>query len=374
MKKNELTIALDVSQMVYTGTGVGRYVTGLARALLALNSPHHFTLYAGVLRRKLDLERISRTAAFSRAKWKMFPIPPRLASVLFNDLNLPIDPLLGRADIFHTSDWTEPRSRAAKVTTVHDLAFRLHPETVDPLILAAQEKRLKRVVAQGTHIVADSMSTKNDLMKEYDIDSEKIDVVYPGTNSYLAQVDKTAIVRVREKYGLNGKYILSLGTQEPRKNIPRLVDAYNQFHQTKVGSEYTLVLTGRHGWGDKIVGDNRLIKNIGFVDDSELPALYSAAGVFVYPSLYEGFGFPVAEAMSCGTPVVTSNVSSLPEVAGDAGICVDPLSASAIAEGIALAVDRAGELSAKGVKQASKFTWGAAAARTLEVYEKIYRN
>jgi glycosyltransferase involved in cell wall biosynthesis len=151
--------------------------------------------------------------------------------------------------------------------------------------------------------------------------------------------------------------VLSVGTQEPRKNLERLVQAVD-------GTDFPLVLVGRHGWGDKT-------QTLGYVPDVDLSAIYSAATIFAYPSLYEGFGFPVLEAMACGTPVVTSNISSLPEIVGEAGVLVDPLSIEGIKLGILKAGQDRDSLIKLGITRAQDFSWASTASQVLEVYEKI---
>ncbi len=352
-----MKIAIDVSQMCYEGSGVARYVRGLTQALLSENSPHRFILYAGALRQKSFFTDLAHTHPWNRAIWKILPIPPKLASLALHSLPIPFEIFTGSADLLHTSDWVEPTSNLPMVTTVHDLVFHQYPETVDPLILRTQTQRLARLAKNSTHIIADSLSTKNDLMEIYRFSSERITIVYPGIEPTYQPQSKSEIDRVKRKYDLPDKFIFSLGTQEPRKNLTRLTEAV-------AGLDLPLVLAGKHGWGDKT-------KTLGFVPEADLPALYSGATVFAYPSLYEGFGFPVLEAMACGTPVVTSNISSLTEVAGEAAVLVDPLDVDSIRSGIKQALASHDKLIKLGIIQAKKFSWDNTAKQVLEVYEKI---
>ena len=364
-----LTIALDVSQMCYEGTGVARYVYGLTKALLLSGSKHDFTLYAGALRQRSFFTNLSITSPWNQASWKIVPLPPKLTGLILNSLPIPFELLTGPADLIHTSDWSEPYSRLPMVTTVHDLVFQKYPETLDSLIVSTQQKRLARICKNQTHIIVDSLSTKNDLIEIYNLPSSRIQVVYPGISSLYFPQSKQEIDRVKTKYKLPDQFILSLGTQEPRKNLARLKEAV-------VRLNIPLVVVGKYGWGGPITpgvkgSHTPGVLSLGYVPDSDLPALYSGATVFVYPSLYEGFGFPVLEAMACGTPVVTSNISSLPEVAGNATILVDPLDAPAISSGIKQALKSRDKLIHLGLNQAKKFTWESTAKQVLEVYDKI---
>lgn len=358
-----MKIGLDVSQMVYTGHGVGRYVEGLTRALLTRRD-HSYVLYAGVLRQRGLLTMRSHHEPWSSATWHLPLLPPRLARLVFNYTSLSIERFIGQVDIFHSSDWTEPYANAPKVTTVHDLAFLLYPETVRDLVKATQAKRLERVIAHQTHIIADSHSTKADLIKHYALEPERIDVVYPGISAQFEPQTSTVIARVKKKYNLPTQYLLAVGTKEPRKNLPRLVEAIR-------GLGLPLVITGRQGWGKALAINSQVIET-GFVEESDLPGVLSGAEVFVYPSLYEGFGFPVGEAMATAVPVVTSQVSSLPEVAGDAAILVDPLDTRSIHQGIKAALQQSSKLKQRGLAQAKKFSWSRCAAATVKVYEKVY--
>jgi len=353
-----MKIGIDVSQMCYEGTGVARYVHDLSQALLQVGQgQHEIIFFAGALRQRAFFTRLMAELPWSTATWKIVPFPPKIARIVFGLLPIKIESFTGYLDIFHASDWSQPNTLAPSVTTVHDLVFKKYPDTVDPLIRRSQEQRLKKVVSQGIHLIADSKSTKDDLMEIYHLPTTRIDVVYPGIDPSYSPQSSKEIERVKTKYKLPDQYLLAVGTQEPRKNLTRLKEAVS-------GLDLPLVLVGKYGWGEKT-------QTLGYVPDSDLPALYSGASVFVYPSLYEGFGFPVLEAMACGTPVVTSNVSSLPEVVGQAGVLVDPLDTASITAGIKQALSSRDKLSTLGLIQAKQFTWGKTAKQVMEVYEKI---
>jgi len=358
-----MKITIDISQMAYSGTGVGRYTFELVKALLTLPSKHEFILWAGVRKQRFYFESLQKTEPWNRAKWVYSHLSPKLAGVLFNYSPLHLEYLSGATDLIHLSDWTAPVTRVPTITTVHDLAFIKYPQTVDPLIRHTQSVRLSRVISHGNHIIVDSLSTKNDLIEKYQLDESLIDVVYPGIGSSYFPKSLDEIKRVKKKYSLPDHFILSLGTQEPRKNLERLIEATKTL-------DLPLVIAGKYGWGKKL-GNPSHVKVLGFVAEVDLSALYSSATVFCYPSLYEGFGFPVLEAMACGTPVVTSNISSLPEVAGEAAILIDPMNIEAIKSGIEQSLPMREKMINKGIQQAKKFRWDKAARQLLSIYEKL---
>lgn len=363
---NKLRVALDVSQMVYHGHGVGRYTEELARALLNYRQELDLTFYAGALRQGNFLKLRRRQQPWRHAAWRIVPLPPRLAPFFWHTTNLPLELVTGSQDVVHLSDWTTPHTNAPCVTTVHDLVYERYPETVPSHVLRAQRTRITRAVKQCHSIIADSISTKNDLVKEYQLRPNQIHVIYPGINSRFAPQKKNRIDQVKQTYQLPDSYLLTLGTREPRKNLPRLIEAH-KIMQSKDPSTPDLVIAGRVGWGKELV-ETEHVHLMGFVQDRHLPGLYSGATAFIYPSLYEGFGFPALESMACGTPAVVSHDSSLPELVGKKGILVDPTSSTAIAQGISRLLHDLPSHRQHAIKRARQFTWDKTAAQTIEVY------
>lgn len=361
-----MKITIDVSQMAYAGTGVGRYTHELVKALLTAGGPHQYTLWAGVRKQRPYFEKLAQKEPWNRATWLFSHLSPKLAGIFFNHTSLPFEYFAGPADLIHLSDWTAPHTRGLTVSTVHDLAFVKYPAHVDPLIRRTQAARLTRLIKHQVHLIADSQSTKNDLMEIYQVDPTRITVIYPGLSPEYRVANKTEIERVKTKYQLPNRFILSLGTREPRKNLANLI-------QATASLPLPLVIGGKYGWGKDIASPAH-VQTLGFVKEGDLPALYSAATVFCYPSLYEGFGFPVLEAMACGTPVVTSNVSSLPEVVGEAGILVDPHTPASIKAGIEQAIATREKLIKKGLQQAKLFRWDKTARQMHSLYEKLNSN
>ena len=263
------------------------------------------------------------------------------------------------------------------VVTVHDLGYKHYPEAHRPFDRWYLDWTTRRHTQVARHIFADSLATKQDLIDFYQADAQRISVIYLGRDESLTQVDASFIIeQAKTKYGIDGAYLLYLGTLHPRKNLVRLIEAFH-LARPQLPTSLKLVIAGRKGWlYDEIFATTQRLELTdqvifpGFVDDADKPALLSGALAYVFPSLYEGFGLPVLEAMACHTPVLTSNVSSLPEVAGDAALLVDPHSPDNIATGLVRLASDANlrqTLVAQGLRQIEKFSWDKAARQVLEI-------
>lgn len=237
-----------------------------------------------------------------------------------------------------------------------------------------------RTLKTADKIIADSNSTKKDLINYFNVPEEKIRVILLAADEKFKPLNKEEINEVKQKYYLNFPFILYVGTLEPRKNTPSLIRAFYKIK--KKNPQHKLVITGKKGWKYKEIFETidklNLQKDVvftGYVSDEDLPALYNAADLFVYPSLYEGFGLPPLEAMACGCPVITSNTSSLPEVVGDAGIMINPHDVNGLAKAMyeVLTNESLGEDKIKkGLERAKMFSWEKCARETLKVYEEVY--
>jgi len=353
-----LRIAIDASRTTRAQrTGTENYALKLIDALLMLGDNSCFTLYfRDVPSWITPRDRVTVRVIPLARLWTHL----RLAAALYHDRpNVTFVPA-------HTLPILFP-GRA--VVTVHDLGYVHFPQAHPWLQRLYLEFSTRYSVRRAACVLADSEATKRDLSTYYQVSPAKIRVVYPGVEG-IARADDAAIAAVRAKYKLPERYLLFVGTLQPRKNITRLIDAYQQFRRIHSGDEVALVLVGRMGW---LTADTQLnapgVIVTGYAADQDVAALYSGALMLVFPSLYEGFGFPVIEAMRCGTPVLCSNTSSLPELAGDAALQVDPLSVDAIAQGIDRLLSDAplrADLIARGYVQSQKFTWRAAAEQTLD--------
>ena len=372
-----MIIGIDISQIVYE-TGVSRYTQDLVRNLLRVDRKNTYKLYAGVWKQKTKIEEYLASLTSEKLRFQEYlkPLPPKLAEIAFNDIRiLGIDIFIGKCDIFHTSNWTQPHTHAKKVTTVHDLTPVLYSQYHTKAVIRNFKKNIALITKECQKVIAVSKATKNDLLNYTQIPAEKIEVVYSGIGDQFKPVRKLDIIQqTLKKYQINSDYLLSVATFEPRKNLKRVIAAFKVLST----SSLTLVLVGKYGWGSDSANilQQSGIKSLGFVPDQDLPSLYSAASGFVYVSEYEGFGFPVLEAMSCGCPVITSNVSSLPEVGGEAALLVDPQDTQAIKNAMyRISTDKQlyRDLKHASLKQAETFTWRKTAKKTLAIYRDVLK-
>jgi glycosyltransferase involved in cell wall biosynthesis len=296
-----------------------------------------------------------------------------LASLaLTNHAGLPIpDWAARRADIFHVTNLLHRLPRRIKITaTIYDLTTRLMPEVHTEANVRA-DRSFAELLRAADKLIAISASTRNDAVRLLGLRPENIEVIYPGIPAVFFNVPEEAITRVRRDYGLHKPFALFLGTIEPRKNVDTLLDAYESLSHP----EFELVLAGPTGWAPgKTLERLKKYRALGYLPEPDIAPLTAAASICAYPSLYEGFGFPVAQAMAAGVPVVTSNVSSLPEVAGDAALLVDPRSTAELANALdrlMRSTELRTELAARGRKRAQDFRWEACAARSLQFFESV---
>ncbi len=284
-----------------------------------------------------------------------------------------------RLDVFHTSThWRNPPRRARLTTTIHDMTCWLMPELHSKANVAVTRWVGTNIVKRADGILAVSESTRRDAIRILDLDPGRIEVVYPGVPETFFRVTAAEVHAVRARYRLARPYLLSVGTVEPRKNIPGLIEAFGQLSAT-TREQYDLVVAGPIGWADpdtvsKVRSMTAGVRYLGYVAEADLPGLTAGAAVLAYPSLYEGFGLPVAQAMATGTAVLTSNVSSLPEIAGDAALLVDPRSTAEIRDGLERLLTSSGlreRLGGVGRVRARQFRWEIAARRSLEWFRRL---
>lgn len=364
-----MRIGIEVTAAVRQGAGIGRYVRELLRALALADATNRYCLFY---------------ASTSPLPYPLPSLPLHFSSrhLPFHDiwlarlwhraqLPIPVELITGPVDVYHAPDFTLPPVRARSVLTVHDLSFVRDPESASPGLRSYLNSVVPRSVNRADHVIAVSHATKADLVELYRTPESKITVLYEGVDPIFRPTPNPAI---REKYKLGAApYIFSISTIQPRKNYRRLIQAFAQ-----LPSEFNLVIAGGPGWlYDGIFAEagtpavRGRVKFIGFAPDEDLPALYSEAAAFAYPSLYEGFGLPLLEAMACGTPTITSNVSCLPEIAGGASALVDPYSVDGIAEGLRRALADRDAWTARGFARAAQFRWGDVAATLIDLYRSL---
>ena len=374
-----MRIMIDARSVDARQSGVGNYVTHLIRGLKEIDKKNHYILMVTEKQKGGMSETFSSfenyTVPFSNENhilgdaWEFWVLPRLLRKYAI--------------DLFHGPAFLAPpfQNGFKSVTTIHDLVAFHHPKTI-PAKYAIYMRFLIRMMIKKTRgIITDTACIKGEIIDFFNIDPSRIFTVPIAVSEQFRPIkDQELIAQVKKRYGIQRRYFLYVGNIEPRKNLSRLFLACDSIRE-KLSRDFQLVVTGKKGWlyreiFETLAGtafrDNIVFTQ--YVKKTDIPILYNGADFFVFPSIYEGFGLPILEAMRCGTPVITSSVSSMPEVAGDAALFVDPFKISDIAEKIlSLAFDESLQkaLRNKGFKQAAKFSWERTAQLTQQVYEAI---
>ncbi len=367
-----MRIGIDARMAYYSKAGIGRYVINLVKALRELNPPEEFVVFQS---RK---DRTPLAAPPFRTSYLWTPSHHRLEQI-----TLPLELWPHRLTLLHSPDFIPPfHFSGLSVITVHDLAFLIYPQilTKDSIRYYGQ---IEEAVERADHIIAVSKWTKKDLIEQLGVPEAKITVIYEAAEEIYHPIDpQEAKNKVRELFGLDERFILFVSTIEPRKNVPTLLKAFKIIRE-RCREDVKLVLVGKKGWLSERVFQmvdelnlHRDVLFLGFLPSEKLLYLYNTASLLVLPSLYEGFGLPILEAMACGLPVVASGVASIPEVTGSAALLVDPEDEEALAAAIRRILKEpevARELREKGLKRASLFSWKKTAEQTLQVYRKVLK-
>jgi glycosyltransferase involved in cell wall biosynthesis len=375
-----MRIGIDYTAAITQSAGIGRFTRGLVGALAEVDRENEYVLFYAQGRKP------ARGPLFPdhpNIRERPIPVSDRTLTIIWHRLGIPlaVDLFTGSVDLFYFPNYSQPPlRRGASVVTVHDLSFLMVPECADAGLRAHLERVVPASVAAADFVTADSENTRNDIITLLDVPPERVEVVYAGLEPSFRRVEDPHLLEaIRRKYRLHFPFILHVGVIEPRKNLTRLVQAYALIRE-RTRLPHKLVIAGGLGWlynevfrevEDLHLGDDVFFP--GFVPDQDLPALYSLADVVAYPSLYEGFGFPPLEAMACGTPVVCSNTSSLPEVVGDAALSVAPTDVEALADALVSVLDDSrlrAELVTKGHARAKLFTWESSARKLVECFER----
>ena len=350
--------------------GPETYELSLVRALASLQPRQEFNIFclseAAKASFQLNQQNVKLHVLYPSSRWLSVPI------------SLPLAVRRTGCTFLHATLTAPPFLTKPLVFTVHDLTMLRNPEFYNPLIRIRLEQTIRPAIKKAQMLICISNAVRQELQQDFGIPDDRIMVVHHGVDPAFTPISSARSVVCRS-LGIDRPYLLFVGQMKLRKNIIRILEAFARLRER--GLDVTLVLAGRRGHTtegmDEVIARHNLTDHVielGHVENKILPALYSAAEAFVFPSLHEGFGLPVLEAMACGTPVLTSNTSALPEIAGDAALLVDPASVDAIADGLAsLLTDNClrTRLTAAGKARASKFTWQAAADQTMRVYERM---
>lgn len=372
------TIAIDYTPAIRQQAGIGRIIRGQVQALLDANPGYDLRLFV-----------VGRVTAAQR---RAAPLP--LASTPVDERNMVrwwhrLDCRLPRVDwftggpldLFHATDFVlAPSGARRKILTVHDLAFLFHPDAAMPGLHHYLNVVVPRSVHRADHVIADSHHTARDLQQQWNVQAERLSVVQGAVDHgrFRPVDDPESIRAVRTRYGIGeAPFILALSRLEPRKNFARLIEAFHHVREEH-RLPHLLIIGGSKGWlYDQIfakvqqLGVQDAVRFPGFIADEDLPALYAAAEFFAYPSLYEGFGLPVLEALACGTPVLTADNSCLPEAGGPGALYVDAQDVDSIAQGLAQLVlnpELRQRLATAGRQHAQQFTWQRSAQQLLHAY------
>lgn len=384
MTGNIFRIGIDISTLLNHGPdiGAGRYIINLVRNLLEIDNKNTYVLTGRYTSTEyLEIAyNLKKDFENNKIELKFYRTPQKKLD-LWNRFKFPPIEFLGfKADILHCPDYLIPPTLNKNIVlTIHDLAFIRFPEFNFDWFVKKYTREVKKNVQISKKIIADSKSTKNDIVKFFKINPAKVEVVYLSAESIFIKLpEKDKNKNVLKKYKINKKYILSVGTIEPRKNFITLIKAFNLIKQKKTDTDYKLVIAGRTGWKSEATYEEREkspyredILFSGRVPDQDLVQIYNQAELFVYPSLFEGFGLPPLEAMSCGLPVIASDTSSLKEVIGNAGMLVTAGDESKLKKQILHVLENEEikeELKGKSLIRAKKFSWEETARKTLEIY------
>ena len=372
-----MRIAIDAHSVGTKLGGNESYAVNLIEALAQIDEVNEYTLFV--------------TTAEARARfhqrWPNFKVRSTLPHTPFIRIPLTLSAELRKhpVDVLHVQFTAPPFCPCPVVVSIHDLSFEHLPETFHRRSRIQLRLTVRSSARRAAKILTLSEHTRRDVIETYGIEPSRITAIPLAAPGHFYPVeDNRELQRVRHNYGIDGKYILSVSSIQPRKNLTRLVQAYASLRDKLTETELPkLVLVGKRGWlyDDTLraLEETRLADSViltGYVPESDLPALYSGAICFVYPSYFEGFGLPPLEAMKCGAPVIVGNQTSLPEVVGDAGLTVDPFEVRSIAEAIEKLINDSvlrRELSVKGRSRAEMFDWRNTAQQTLEIYEQVGR-
>lgn len=375
-----MKIGIDISLTIGEKAGVGYYTANLVDALAKIDRTNQYLLYPFFYHIYHSDFKIAVAPSRKNFHLRCEKIPKKIIDRLWHS-PIPKKWILGNVDILHSTTFCAPQDHYGKlIVTIYDISFLTLPECHTEANRQHCLMGTLDALRYADCIIAISNHGKQELVKYFDIDPDKIVVTHLAAKDIFAPCGPEEQKRVLKKYRIPRDFIFTVGSYEPRKNIGTLVQAYVNLPEN-VKNQHHLVIAGGKGWLNSEIDalidaqSSDQIRRIGYVDEQDLPALYSAAAAFVYPSLYEGFGLPILEAMSCGAPVITSNTSSMPEISGDAALFFDPLDARQLTTLLLEVMENENlrnELSGKGIERARQFSWEKTARATLKIYEDLY--
>ncbi len=380
-----MRIGLDGIPLLSPKTGIGKYTFELASALTRLSQGPQLVFFYGTHWSK-RLKATTGTnigGSYETLRSAVSRVVPAASKKWIRQKILEVGLIRYQPDLFHATNYVASSFDGPLVVTVHDLSHLRYPETHPAERLAWLSDGLPQTLHHARRIIADSQFTKDELISLLGVPKDSITVVHLGVGQDYKPRDNEVLALKLKEFDLRPKgYILSVGTLEPRKNILSLLQAYELLSDS-LKAHWPLVVVGIRGWKDQVIS-KRLdslvstgsIRALGYVSIDKLPVVYAGAALFVYPSIYEGFGLPPLEAMASGVPVVASNRASLPEIVGNAGVLIDPEDIESLSKVLQSLLDdqkKCEQMAKMGLQQAKKFTWKGCAEKTFEVYEHVLR-
>ena len=369
-------IAIDAHSVGSGLAGVETYITNLIEALAASGEANRYTLY------------VTKGRAGDRfaGRWPHVSVRRTLPHTPFVRIpvTFPVELRRHPADLLHVQFTAPPFAPCPVVATIHDLSFEHLPETFNRRSWMQLRLTVRRTARTAAHIITPSEFSRRDLIETYNVAPERVSVTLAAAAPHFRPAAPEAVAEAQRRYGIDRDYVLAVGSIQPRKNLVRLVRAYSDLRRRRSHDKLPqLVLVGKRAWlyGETLraVEQSGVAPDViftGYVPERDLPALYSGALCFVYPSYFEGFGLPALEAMQCGAAVVAGDRTSLPEVVGDAGLLVDPFDEDAIGAAVSSLIDDGelrARLGARGRERAALFSWTETARQTLRVYEQAIK-
>jgi alpha-1,3-rhamnosyl/mannosyltransferase len=369
-----MRVAIDAFLLLSPATGIARYIRELAAQLMAMPGMELHLHYALRWSRELRAGPVPRIGSLKAAFKRAVPAPYEVLRAL-RQAAFSVGTARRRIELYHAPAFVPLRFAGPTVITVHDLSFLRYPQAHSAAMVRALERRLPQAIAASRFVLVDSEFVRGEVLATYGVAPEKVVTTHLGVSASFRPMSETQTRPVLERHGLrHGKYVLSVGTLEPRKNLAGALEAHGLL-PAALRAAYPLAVAGMTGWGG---GDLKErfpdgVRRIGYVPEKDLPGLYAGAAAFLYPSIYEGFGLPVLEAFACAVPVVTSDRSSLKELAAGHAATADPHDHAALSAALREALERPPLVQARlarALEWARSFTWARCAQSTLSVYRR----